>query len=363
MEMKAAKKKIGILTFYYSNNNYGAVLQAYSILKLVESLGYEAYIINYQPQKIKIKEKIFLFIQKMFGFRFANFRKHYIKLMPDKIMLVEELKELNERFDGFVVGSDQVWRSRIDTKELYAYFLNFVNSDKIKVAYGASFGLDYWEGAKETTEHIKILIARFNAISVREESGVEICRNIFNVDSNLVLDPTMAINKKYFYELVKTNNTIFREKKYIAYMILDDSKHIESHFKALAKKKQLKFVNLKGRPVYSKKGFYFFNEISKWLYLIKNAEIIVTDSFHCSVFSIIFHKKFICLVNPQRGATRLQNLLKIIGEEFRFYTNLKELDEKLIFNEINYERIDKILEKAGNKSLDFLRDGLSKVGE
>ena len=355
---RITKKKVGILTLHYSNNNYGAVLQAFSIFKLLENLGFESYIINYRPKISTLKGKLFIRLQKLFGFEFDKFRKTYIKSNMNINGGSENLNFLNKYFDAFVVGSDQVWRYRIDTKTLYTYFLNFVDNDKIKIAYGASFGLDYWEGDEIVTSEVQHLMKHFHGISVREVSGVNICKNIFNSESELVMDPTLTINKKYFFEIAEKSCSNPLKENYLAYMLLDESDDVKLVFKELAQKRKLKFVNIKGIPVFSKKGFYIFNSLGKWLNLIKYAEIIVTDSFHCTVFSIIFHKKFVCLANKSRGVTRLQNLLNLIGEKSRFYMNPNEIDESLIFKEIDYRKIDSLLASEVGKSIDFLKKNL-----
>src|SRR5690606_5715299 len=116
------------------------------------------------------------------------------------------------------------------------------------------------------------------------------------------------------------------------------------------------FKNIKGIPLFPKKGFYLFNSVNKWLKLIKNAEFIVTDSFHCTVFSVIFRKKFICLPNEKRGTTRLENFLRIIGESHRFIKNVNELDSAVILKDINYSKIELILKNEQEKSMKFLRN-------
>lgn len=354
--------KVGILTLHYSNNNYGAVLQAYSIYKLVEYLGYEPYIINYQPQSHNTKELLASFLRTILGVNFERFRRYYIRRIPERAINIEKLKELNRSFDCFLVGSDQVWRIREDESVLYTYFLNFVEDKKIKIAYGASFGLDEWTGNKENTNKIQNLLNQFNSISVREETGVNICRQTFNIDSSLVLDPTLVVDKEYFLKTLNPYPSEIKNKSnYIAYMLLDDRDDIRKFFIQLSKEENLKFLNIKGIPIIPKKGFYFFHKISKWLYLIRNSELVVTDSYHCTVFSILFHKKFICLVNNRRGTTRMQNILKLIGEESRLCKDVNHLDKDILNRKIDYDRVDNILENKRKQSLEFLRFHLSKL--
>ena len=139
--------KIGILTFHHSNYNYGAVLQTFSIYKLIETLGYDSYIINYTPLVYTLRKKTAALIVAMLGFEFEKFRHRNIPRILHKTESTDDLKKLNEIIDEFVVGSDQVWRYRSDTKSLYKYFFDFVDDEKRKIAYGASFGVDYWDGS------------------------------------------------------------------------------------------------------------------------------------------------------------------------------------------------------------------------
>jgi hypothetical protein len=168
--------KIGILTFHHSNYNYGAVLQAFSIYKLIESLGYESYIINYVPEPPTFRKKFAAFIVAILGLEFRKFRKKNIQRILPKTNEFNELKKLNELLDGFVVGSDQVWRYRKDVQSMFRYYLDFVDENKTKIAYAASFGVDHWEADEKITADVKKLIHRFQAVSVREETGVEICK-------------------------------------------------------------------------------------------------------------------------------------------------------------------------------------------
>ena len=355
-------KKIGILTFHHSNYNYGAVLQTFSIYKVVELLGYESYIINYTPEIYTLRKKLAAAIVSLLGYKFELFRRRNIPRILHKTRHLTQLKKLNEMLDGFIVGSDQVWRYRKDTESMFIYYLNFVDNNKFKIAYAASFGLDFWEADKNVTFKIKKLMNRFNAISVREESGVKICKNIFGVDSNTLLDPTLLIDKKYFYEISNQNKKEKpNQKKYLAYLLFNDTKQNELYLKKMASKLNFKTIRLGGAKIWSKKGFYLFKSVGKWLNDIINAEVVITDSFHCTVFSIIFHKKFICIANPHKGTTRLENLLKLLGLENHLLMDISQINEKILFRKINYEKVELVLEKERSKSINFLKDKLALV--
>ena len=162
----------------------------------------------------------------------------YILLLnlTSKYKNFEELKNLNNKFDIFIVGSDQVWRGIELFGKKNHYFFDFVNNDKKKIAYAASFGVDHWEGDEKLTKKIKPLIKKFNYISVREESGINICEKIFEIDNAVcVLDPTLIIDRQDYQSILddwKDRNHL--KKKYVAHMLLDDTKQLRKGSKEIA---------------------------------------------------------------------------------------------------------------------------------
>ncbi|WP_242134062.1 polysaccharide pyruvyl transferase family protein [Aestuariivivens marinum] len=349
-------KKAGILTFHYSNNNFGALLQTFAILNAVKQLGLEVKIIDYKPiEANSAKQRVFDFIRFLFGYNFTRFRRDFINIQT----IDSDLEGLNAKLDTFIVGSDQVWRYREPHKNLCRYFFDFVNNENKKIAYAASFGLDKWHGDKLITQKIKSLINRFDHVSVREVSGVNICKNIMSVDSELVLDSTLLLDKSQYLKIIQSKyGAEKREDRLLSYMLLDDSNKKQSFFKLFAKTHNLKFIKLKGYKVSNKYDFWIFNSVAKWLYLIKSSEFVVTDSFHCSVFSIIFNKKFIVLSNPNRGLTRIENLLNLINRKDRLFYNLSDINENVLNDDFDYSTINKIIEKERSHSLRFLKESL-----
>lgn len=357
---KIIKKKIGILTFHYSRYNFGAVLQTYSIYKLIELLGYEPNIINYVPKINSLKGKVWNLIMSILGFRFDYFRKKFIPNILSKTQSESELVRLNNHIDGFVVGSDQVWRYIKNTETLLMYYFNFVNDEKIKISYAASFGVDYWPDNMEVvTNQVKKLLQRFDSISVREDSGVDLCNDVFGVKSVRVLDPTLLLNKEHFYKIA--NPKRLNKSNYLAYMMLHNYKVNEKYFRKLSEDNGLKFIRMQGKRIFPKKMMYFYNSVSDWLSYIRDAEIVITDSFHCLAFAIIFSKNFVVIANPITGVTRLRNLLSMINEESKLYDNVDQIPTDLIFKMPDYNRSEQSLTQKREKSLRFLRDSLSRV--
>ncbi|MDC6362082.1 MULTISPECIES: polysaccharide pyruvyl transferase family protein [Flavobacteriaceae] len=348
--------KVGILTFHYSNNNFGALLQTFAILNAVKALQFDAKIIDFKPSTSNsAKQRIFNFIRVILGYNFTRFRKKYIATEA----VGKDLNKLNDKLDTFIVGSDQVWRYRDNHEDLRRYFFDFVNKENKKVAYAASFGLDKWHGDGNITKDIGLLVKRFDYISVREASGVKICKDTFGVDSTLVLDSTLLLDKSSYENIIRSKYQDKSENNnLLSYMLLDDTNKNQAFFKSFAKKHGLRFTKLKGIKILNKYDFWLFNSVAKWLYLIKNSEFVVTDSFHCTVFSIIFNKKFIVLSNPNRGLTRIENLLALINRKDRLFYKLEDIDAKVLRNDFDYIGINKIIETERKRSLSFLKESL-----
>ena len=353
------RKKIGILTFQEPENcNYGAILQSYAGYKMVEKIEKNVKIIDFKLERGSWKNRLFVYF---ISIPFREFSKKFLKLSK-KIKIKEELKELNNEFNIFIVGSDQVWRSGTSNIAGKAFYLDFVNKLNKKIAYAASFGVDFWEGDKKLTEEIKPLIKRFSAISVREESGIDICKNTFEMDNVVcVLDPTLMISKEDYQPILDDwQDKSHLSKKYIAHMLLDDNENLKRESQNIADylKADINYIKGKEKNFLVKKDF-LYNKVSQWLTYLKDAELVITDSFHCTVFSLIFHKKFVVVANPGRGAARLETLLGKVELRERFFTNIEDVIKSGILDkEIDYNEVDKKLEVHRKYSMEFLKKAL-----
>lgn len=354
-------KKIGILTFQFpENRNFGASLQSYACMKLLKKFNKNVELINYYKNDFdySFKERILSWIESN---KFFEYNKKFLNLTR-KITSNENLDFLNKEFDTFIVGSDQVWRDKYLNKKTKHYFLDFVDDNKKKIAYAASFGIDFWEGDKRLTEEIKTLIKKFDSISVREESGIDICRDTFGIDNVIcVLDPTLMISKEDYQPILDDwKDKSHLKKKYIAHMLLDDNEKLKRESQNIADYLKADINYIKGK--YKKilwKNYFAYNKVSQWLTYLKDAELIITDSFHCTVFSLIFHKKFIVVANPVRGIARLETLLGKVGLKDRFFTNIEDVMKSGIFDkEIDYNEVDKKLEVHRRYSMEFLKKAL-----
>lgn len=347
-------------------NNYGCVLQNYALQTALKKIGHDPITLDYIPYKspfrilLSLVYTIILFFTKRrrtFAECFPIKRDKYVTSFINKnICVTHPLRKyssslINEyKLEGFVVGSDQIWRPVFNDDIIYDAYLKFTSHYDVKrVAYAASFGVSKWEYNTKETKECSLLAKRFNAISVREYSGVELCKNNLCVEAKVVVDPTLLLEAREYRLLYKEGNTM--KGKYLLSYILTKSKDKESIVKTISKSMSCKTIDIriKNKLKYS---------IEEWLELFDNAECVVTDSFHGTVFSIIFHKKFIVIDNPGRGSARIHTLLKEVGLDSRMRKEQDYIDSTCISENIRWEDVDKRLEKARKEGVDFLMSAL-----
>lgn len=351
-------KKIGIITFI-NTINFGASLQAYSLYKTIKRMGYDVKLISYNNSFIENKEKnterkisMKSIIKKVVMSKgtkrkirkFADFEKSNIEFSDN--YYEDNIKRSNEEFDTFVTGSDQVWNLKITNSD-WNYFLSFVNKDKTKISYAASFGNNVIE--KKDYKSIKKNLKDFSGISVREESGQKFLEKNCEIKSKVVLDPTFLINKEEWEKLSDFKPNI---DKYILVYFPHNKDKVFKFAKKLSKEKKLPIVYLSISPkiIFNVKTVYDASpeEFVGW---IKNAEYIVTGSFHGTAFSINLEKQF--YYEPSGDGSRIDNLVKMTDTYDRSIDLIKDFDIK-----IDYEKSKKILENKKKESLDFLKNAL-----
>jgi polysaccharide pyruvyl transferase WcaK-like protein len=338
--------KIGIMTFWWADDNYGQLLQCYALQKYLRDVGHDAYLIRYDPRNDYVKTplwrkiikglspvKLSLYIwhryKKMFlkeinqRRRFNEFRDKYIKQSEKIYCSYDELVSDPPDADVYIVGSDQVWNTfslslEQSKKQIKAYFLYFGKPEIRRIAYAASFGKETI--SNELVKEISPLLKHFNYVSVREKSGAAICRQC-GVNAEWVPDPTLLLNANEYRILYKTEQQEKPEKPYLFLYILNNK--IDFPIKSMyqwAAKKRLDVIYITGNAQYDhyKK---IYATIPEWLYLIDNAEYVVTNSFHGAVFSLVFNKKFGIIPLKERFAemnNRFDSLFKIFGIDKRF---------------------------------------------
>lgn len=345
---------IGILT-HPLETNYGGILQNYALQQTLISLGHNPITINCHPRDIKqllkynLKNLLFLpFSKKRRPFKWNSYIHPLFKSFISNINLTEycssiSLKALScYNLDAFIVGSDQVWRPKYVTN-LDDMFLKFAQKGTFyKMAYAASFGTSQWEFSPKQTKRYRKLAAKFNKISVREYSGVALCKTHFNLDAQKVLDPTLLLNREQYERVI--SNIPQSESPYILAYILDNTPECNNLIKELAQEKntEIKIVSAHDNVSIT---------VEQWLSLFRDASYVITDSFHGTVFSIIFHKDFTTFTNQSRGADRFTSLLSGLSLNNRIWNG----DINIARHTIDWEAVDLKLLDEREKSLSFLK--------
>lgn len=375
--------KIGIVTLI-GEFNYGNLLQSYALQIVLERMGHNVVIFNRRIPKISTKLQIFrimsfiksLFLRYLKGHNeilivnpFVEnyntrdridsselniFIKKYIKRSLALRSISDMMKfSQKEQFDAYVVGSDQVWREEY-THSIEEMFLSFLpkTSNAIRIAYAASFGTNANPISINNLSVCSELLKRFNAVSVREKSAVELCNNLFGREAVHVLDPTMLLTIDDYKTIFERTNTPESKGKLLTY-ILDEKEELNVVITRIAQMlKMLPFSINTLEKVDSISYVYRRPSVEAWLRGFCDAEFVITDSYHACVFSILFNKPFICLGNKKRGNTRFESLLGMFGLQDRI------VDESNIFNvclkKIDWVIVNDILNHMRSMSKNFL---------
>lgn len=375
--------KIGILTLPLTNN-YGGHLQAWALQTVLKREGHDAILLDIRRSDEKtynlmMPAKLFLanFIKFLpnkkdyhyFDYRkyqdlhFQNFRDLFLK-KTKKIYGRHQLKMVfnREEFDAIIVGSDQVWR-KWNMIPLDLYFLSWLNPDINRIGYAISYGKDKWDLSENDTKRYSNLAKLFSGLSMREMDGIVMTKEYFGLDSKLVLDPTMLLDIPD-YECLYSNDYI--SKKGIFYYILDSTdkkKNIISFCSEIMEQPVFK-VMPKVRWFDTMKKFsktdYIYPSIGEWLSAFQSSSFVITDSFHGTVFSIIFNKPFIVIGNEYRGLSRIRSLLQLFNLENRLVSNFeKGYIKDLLISPIDWNKINQTREKWKSISIDFINEHLT----
>lgn len=376
---------LGILTLPLWNN-YGGIIQAYALQQTLKKLGHRVELLDYHHDlsqldlfknnlKRFIKYKVLNKVDNAYypnvkenefiSKNTLNFIKKEFDFKSNKLYNKNDLNNATKSLDGVIVGSDQVWRPNY-TPNIYNYFLDFLDKGKLKIAYAASLGTDKW--LFNENEHLKCkeLIHKFNGVSVREDSAIEILKDKFDYQSIQVLDPTMLLDKEdYINLIIKYSTDIIRDdnnSKIFTYILDNNPLTNDIVNKVNSYLDRNNFVVM---PKKFDKNFsvnnpaYIFPPLTDWLRAFNETEFIIADSFHGCVFAIIFNKPFIAIGNIERGLTRFNSLLKLFNLEDRLILSKDDFSEDLVNKKINWEEVNEIRNKLKLNSIKFLKSSLN----
>lgn len=363
--------KIGISTIYYNNDNYGANLQAYALCKVFDSMGVKVEVINYcsfsplHKFLSDIKTLLIYAGKNNFIKRKKAIKKFRNSIPHSKLYYPSTLDKCCDRYDCFVVGSDQVWNP--DNLDNRYYNLSFVKKGTRKYSYAASIGKSTLtvEQLKKYETHL----LNYNGIGVREADGVTLLKQIKRLNPILTLDPTLLLSDKDWESIMAP--IIINQKYIFCYFLNDDCKNREIA-KEFALRHNLKIVTLpflsyKYRDCDDGFGDYTLFDVTpnNLLFLIKNSEYVFCDSFHIAVFSHIFKKQFFAF-DDFKSATgsRLSTLTSIFKTENRFINNQSKMNIEYIesLSDIDYANgFDDYL-NIKEKSISYIKEiaGLKK---
>ncbi|KAF1086366.1 Polysaccharide pyruvyl transferase [Sporotomaculum syntrophicum] len=354
--------KIKTVTFHGAHN-YGAVLQAYALQKTLLSLGYENEIIDHRVDKVSMFSKIKMeFKRENIARIYKNlltllrykdkktmFNK-FEKFINEDLVLTkpydsfEELKTYPPKADVYLAGSDQIWN--ISNRIRDVFFLKFGESHIKRMSYAASMGI--YDLDMEKKMLFGELIKNFDRVSVREAEASEFIKSNYCIESEVHVDPVFLLTKEEWEEIAIEYDT---DRKYILCYPLLYSKLLND---SLMKLKQITGYDVIVITTNSREKVYGDIYIRNagprdFLGLIKNAEFVLTTSFHGTAFSILFQKRFFSF--SVLNSTRITNILGLLGLNNRLIINPDDISIEVV----NYTAVNKKLALERQRSLDYLK--------
>lgn len=351
------KYDIGLVC--WSSYNIGNNLTNYALYQYLTDCGYSVLMLG----------KMYLLDTKTV----VNPKGLFLKTPYEEQMLLEQYQSVdnrNEVCEMFCLASDQVLRSpyMVDESD-YHTCMDWVYSYKYKIAYAASFGIDTYEGNSAEKKRVQYLLRRFQKISVRERSGVDLLEREFNIKGDWVLDPIFLCNKTHYEDMAKNGTERIPKSPYVASYILDVSEEknrvVQYFANAITEGKHLTILadDLMKEPDDCKVGFLAQAKVEEWLASILNCDFLITDSFHGMCFALIFEKNFCVVFNSDnsRGYTRFQSMLEMLGLDERIVTSYEEiLVKKLVTSPIDYVKVNEILNGKQRDSKYWILSALEK---
>lgn len=368
--------KVGLISFHNAYN-YGAALQAYALQRVLDDSSIENEYINYvnkhrceaysmtsqmfkqiKQKNLKGAFRCFMGIPFMYfrSLKFESFYKNHLRKTERVYKSSQEVSVVNDMYDKFVVGSDQVWNPRNNGNDT-AFLLDFVDDNDKKVSYSSSFGIS--DIPQSLLSEYKKYLTEIKVLGVREQAGVNLIKRLTGRDATLVLDPVFLISPEQWRSLKKNRvngRYIFsytnRKNQFDEFLTLANF-----DMRGLKEYKFTSLISIKDILSRSKKNLFYMPP-GDFIAAIDGSELVVTSSFHCIALSIILNKPFIAiLVGDQGKDERVINILNLLGLEDRILSaGTKSIDAK----SINYEAVNTRLAELRNNSLEFLLNSISQ---
>lgn len=382
--------KIGVLTFWNGNSNYGQILQCWALQQHLRKMGHEPYVIRFIPSNyispLKAFLKQVLFVEKVKLFReflfnrsvyrirkrnqkndqvrdFESFRRDNLQMSERVYRNLAEIQKNPPSADAYIVGSDQVWAQMLSSRNSRAFFLDFGRPETKRIAYAPSFVVK--EYPKEYQEELKSLLNRFEAISCREYSGVDICKSL-GINAEKVLDPTLLLDKELYLDLI--GESIEKKDQIFIYSLnISSSEQIRwNELKAFASECNLavKVTPSQGYfaadELFGDEVEYLYATPKEWLKTIAESRLVVTPSFHGIVLSIILGTPFVYVPlggQYASGNSRITDLLADLGQEGRILKN--EIDYATVEKQsIEWDNVYCRLTNMRHSSIEYIHNSL-----
>lgn len=354
--------------------NYGSVLQTYATQKILEDFGFECEIIDYispyrakkplfmeYPPSLEGKKlkRIIYYAAKIPSFAlkditFGGFIKKYIHLSKNQYITNDDILKAPPTADIYITGSDQVWNSKYNHGVDKSYYLNYAALGAKKIAFVSSFGKSELE--ENEINEIKPMLKTYSAISVREDSGVEILSEM-GIDSVCLIDPTLQIEKQDW--MLLSSKRLIKDKYLLLFLLYNEDNGATEYAVKIAQEKGLKVVKLSWelkKPEGVDKLFTH-RKPQDFLSLFSNADFVVTNSFHGVAFSINLNRQFVFVPRSEFN-DRIMSLLRKTGLENRVVKSGNYLD--ISMQSINYEPVNRILEEERKTAKRFLTNALGR---
>lgn len=336
--------KIAILT-QPLGHNYGGIMQAWALQKVLKKLGHNPTTIDRRFEKTSTLRLVAKNIQNLLNANKTRtvvtinedikkiIFKYNINFIQNNIRISEAISEESKlkkhfeshHYEAVIVGSDQTWRPKY-SPNIYNFFLNFVNDSSLKmIAYATSFGTDDWEYTSTQTKKCAKLAKKFDYIGVREASAVILCKRHLKVNAEHVLDPTLLLSRDEYEALLEKSQDDATNYGIYTY-ILDKSPHKTSAIHNISTELGMKTYSIQAEKSHEQWSGgdieeYIMPSVVDWVRGFRDSKLVITDSYHGVIFSIIFNKPFIILMNNDRGGARFDSLLDLLDIKNRVLSN------------------------------------------
>lgn len=369
------KYDVAVYGLWYGNN-YGSMITYYALSKVLESMNF-TYAMIKNPLGSNVD------VDKLCRSHPLRFAAEQYDITP--LLRLSEMGKLNDSFDTFLLGSDQMWNYYLSKNYKQSYYFDFVEEQKNKIAYGTSFGLDRFIGPEEERKKVYQNLHRFQAISVRDDFSKRICEKDFQVQATIVSDPVFLCPVEKYMELAEQAEMAYRpERPYLFSYVLDPSPAFGETLRKAAQTANLPVVVILDELIYNQphdqqqlrqrlgltdadQNIQILDDpnVKEWLYCFQHAEFVLTDSFHGACFSLIFQKDFLVLRNNGRGGSRFPFLLSELDLLNRMVASPEEMAQRYVEKQnekINYTAVAEKLEQKKNSSRQWLKDALHRRG-